>query len=218
MASSLLACPFCREIYEVSEAESCPVCGVVLKQLHDLPPSFETREQLAAEWESTAPADRELPWWSLGRGRGALVVTSALGLAAFFAPWIVMTRPDLMTLSGFDLTGSRGFWFGGGAVGWFLNIPLVLSRRSINQMRSVRIIVTLFAGLTACQAALLWLLAPTDSLVPVAYDWGWGFHSSTALSAVGALLGVTFGGRMPEPPAAPLDPQKTEPDEPRTLH
>ncbi len=198
MATSLLACPFCRELYESGEAETCPVCGVVLKPLADLPPSFEVREQMAQEWEQTHPADRKLPWLALGRNRGLLALGSALGLAAFFAPWIVLIKPELRSLSGFDLFSTRGFWFAGGALGWFINIPLVLSRRTINQMRGVRAVVILFCSLTACQALLLVLLSPTEAMVPLEYHWGWGLHVSAALSLLTSALGFRFGGNAPE--------------------
>jgi hypothetical protein len=213
MASTLLACPFCRELYEVIEAEVCPVCGVVLKGLGELPPSFEERERLAREWEQTTLEDRTLPWRHLGNGKGWLVLCCALGLALFFAPWIVLSRPETLTLSGFDLAHTRGFWFGGGAAAWLVNIPLVLSRRTLNQMMGVRIIATLLAGLTACQAVLLVLLAPTSTLIPLEYHWGWGFHLSAALSALAAAIASRFGsGPARALPARPKSQQKKPAD------
>lgn len=193
MAGSLLACPFCRELYEASETENCLVCGVVLKPLRDLPPSFEVLEQQAAEWEQTDPADRTLPWTDFGHGKGMLLCASVLGLAGFFAPWIVMSQPQDVTFSGYDLSMTRGFWFAGGAVGWFINVPLVASRRSLNQMRGVVAVVTLFCSLTAFQALLLALLAPNVASVPLKYHWGWGFYASAAVSLLSLPFALRFG-------------------------
>jgi len=224
MASSLLACPFCRELYEASEAELCPVCGVVLRPIADLPPSYEMREQQAAEWERTAPQDRALPWHHIGANRGWVIATNLVGLATFLAPWLILTKPEDVALTGLQLTSSKGFWFGGGAAAWFVNIPLVASRRTINQLRSVRIIVTLFSGLCTCQALLLLLLSPTESMVPVEYHWGWGFYASASLG----LIAAGFSAFLGHHPQANEDSERTssvselpvEPEsgEERTLH
>jgi hypothetical protein len=203
VATTFLACPFCRELYEVTEAEVCPVCGVALRGLGELPPSYEVQAQLAREWEQTPPEDRRLPWTYWRQGRGALVLCSLAGIGLFFAPWIVMTLPDTLTLSGFDMAHTRGFWFAGGATAWLVNIPLVLSRRSINQMLSVRIVTTVFSALTACQGVLLLLASPTESLVPVRYSWGWGFYASLAVSALATLFALRFGaGQLQTPRTA----------------
>ncbi len=217
MSTTLVACPFCRELYERGEAEMCPVCGVVLRPLHDLPPSFEAREQQAALWEQTAPDDRPLPLHHFGRGRALVLGCSLLGLGLFFAPWIVLTKPELITLSGFDLAGARGFWFAGGAVGWFIMLPLVITRRTINQMRGARLVITLFSSLTAFQALLLWALSPTDALVPLSYSWGWGFQASTVVSVVATALAMRFGGPstppLPSPSIASVVPPAEKPAE-----
>ena len=36
-AVGLVACPFCREMFEHTEAKQCPVCGMGLRNLADLP-------------------------------------------------------------------------------------------------------------------------------------------------------------------------------------
>ena len=40
-AGMLLACPFCREMFEEGEAKACPVCGMALTQFDKLPPSLD---------------------------------------------------------------------------------------------------------------------------------------------------------------------------------
>ncbi len=200
MATSLLACPFCRELYDSGEAEMCPVCGVVLKPLADLPPSLEVREQLAAELEHVHPGDRLLPWHDMGRNKGLIALGAVLGLVSFFAPWIVLVKPELRTLTGFDLFSTRGYWFASGALGWFICIPLVLSRRSVYQMRGVRAVVALFCSLTACQASLLLLQSPSSETIPLEYHWGWGFYTSAVLSFVTTVLALRLGGELPDAP------------------
>jgi hypothetical protein len=217
--SSLRACPFCRELYDESEAERCKVCGVLLRPLHELPPSFESRQREAERWSEAHPLDRPLRWNDLAHGKGWLLGASVLGLFCFFAPWVSIAQPDETVLSGFDLAGRRGFWFSAGAIGWFVNVPLVLSRRTINQMRGIRVTAALFAGLTAAQALLLWSLAPAPSILVVDYHWAWGFHASALVSVVGAVLGLRLGGRAaadPQPRAGGTD-EPTNTDG-RTVH
>lgn len=185
------------------------MCGVRLEGLGALPPSYEVREQLAREWEQTAPEDRPLSWRNWGHGRGLLALCSVLGLSLFFGPWIELTRPNLESLSGFDLASTRGFWFGGGAAAWLVNLPLVVSRRTLNQMRGVRIVCTLLCALTACQALLLITLAPQSELIPVQYAWGWAFWGSSLVSVVAALLAANFG-------AAPSEPRRATSEAPGT--
>src|SRR5215472_6303561 len=36
---AIVACPFCREMFEEGEAERCPVCGMQLQPFEKLPPS-----------------------------------------------------------------------------------------------------------------------------------------------------------------------------------
>lgn len=201
MSSQLFACPFCRELYSDSEADVCPHCDVVLRPLHDLPPSYEIREQEEVEWERTPPQDRTLPFTYFARGRGLLLGLSVLGLGLFFTPWIVLTKPELLTLSGYTLAQSRGFWFAGGAVGWFVSIPLIITRRTITRMRGVRVILTMFAATTAGQALILYFNAPTSDLIPLAYTWGWGFYASALVSVVAVPVAATFGGKVDDLPA-----------------
>lgn len=219
MANSLLACPFCRELYGANEADTCPVCGMDLKPLVDLPPSFEVMEQQALDWEQTDPTDRTLPWADMRHGKGLLLAASSLGLGLFFAPWLVMSMPHAVVQSGYDLATTRGFWFAGGAVAWFINLALVASRRTLNQMRGVVVIVTLFSSLTACQALLLWVLAPRVATVPLEYEWGWGFYASAALSLFSLPIACRFG-RGPAFASAPPSEAERSPRTPQgeTLH
>jgi hypothetical protein len=86
----LLACPFCRELFEQGEAKACPVCGMELAKFEDLPPSIEADEGGVP----TAPENELLPWTFFGRSRGPLAILAIVGMVLFFLPWVVRTFPD----------------------------------------------------------------------------------------------------------------------------
>ena len=64
---SLVACPFCRELFDRAEAEQCPHCGIPLEPLHRLPPSHEEVEREAAHWERARPEDQPIGLTDLRR-------------------------------------------------------------------------------------------------------------------------------------------------------
>jgi hypothetical protein len=196
--SRLLACPFCRELFSQGETDGvCPECGVRLEPMEKLPPSLEALNEDAELLGPTPPEDEVLPWAYWGRGRGPLLLLALAGLGAFFAPWVEMTLPEEVSISAFDLARGRAGWLWGGAVAWFVTLPLVWTRRSVMRMRGVRIIVTLFAAMTLGETLMLVSRPPGgSSLVPVAFSWGWGLYASAAISLLGMYFGARFGGRL----------------------
>ncbi len=223
----LLACPFCRQLYRTGETEgACPDCGVRLEPMHKLPASLEVRAEEANWAEPVAPDDRPLPWSHVGRGRGVLGLLALLGLVAFFLPWIEMRVPNLESLSGFDLARHRLGWMWGGSVGWFITLPLVVSRRSIAQMRGVRVILAVFAAMTLVEVVVLLGFPPRSSaLRALEFDWGAGLYRSALVSALGVAAALRFGGPSDRPRSAhglrarssPLSSQE-ESSHGRTLH
>ncbi len=221
---SLVGCPFCEELFPEGERDTCPVCGVSLQPMEKLPPSYEARVAQAAELAATPPEDRRLPWYYFRRGRGALALVATLGLVAFFSPWVVMKMPEDTVLSGYHLARAKGSWFFGEAIGWFVMLPLVLSRRTVYKMRGVRIVTTMFAALSVVECAQLLLNPPHGNrFLPLRFEWGWGIYASLALGVVGMVLGATFGGRIDDIDARELQ-REREPDlspdasDERTLH
>ena len=208
--AELLACPFCRELYSQDEQlENCPDCGVALQRLRDLPPSPEIRLEMEAVAEQTPVEHRTRAFWDWRRGRGALVGLSVAGIAAFFLPWIALSLPETAELSGYFLARHFAGWLWGGAVGWFILIPLTLTRRTIAQMRGVRIVTTLFAGLTLAEILLLVSLPATrHSRVPVQFEWQWGLWVSAAISALGAAIATRFGGSLEK--SGPTEPTRVK--------
>jgi hypothetical protein len=170
---------------------------VKLEPMEKLPPSPEAIADEVEMLGATPPEDEVLPWTYWVRGRGALLLLALAGLGAFFAPWVDMTLPEQMSISGFDLARGRAGWLWGGAIAWFVSLPLVWTRRSVTQMRGVRIIVTLFAAMTLGETLMLVSRPPGgSSLVPVAFSWGWGLYASAAISLAGMYFGARFGGSL----------------------
>lgn len=184
--------------------------------MQNLAPSSEASEDDAAE--PVLPEDQPLGWNAWGRGRGALLVLSALGLASFFTPWVDIVLPETATRSGFDLAQGRAGWLWGGAVAYFVLIPLVWTRQTITRMRGVRVVVTLLAAMTLMEVLMMLFMPPRSrGPVPFAIEWRWGLYLSGLISLAATIVGVRFGGKLPPlPGAAPLDEPSRPPGE--TLH
>jgi len=177
--SSLLACPFCREMFERSDGTACPVCGVPLVAFTKLPVSDEALSEDGVvrqpEWEPLAPT-------YMRRGRGALAVLALAGVLVFFAPWVHLTMPDVISYSGFVLARRLG-WAWGAGVAWFVLLPTVLSRRSIMKMRGARVAASFLAAIPGVTAALLLARPPHGAHgVPLQFTWGWGLFATLCLS------------------------------------
>lgn len=201
----LLACPFCRELFPDSEADRCPECGVILQPLERLPPSLDALQDEVDEGQLVAPEDRTLPLSYLRRGRGILLVLAVLGLVAFFMPWVIMRAPEARVYSGFDLARGRAGWLWGGAIGWFILIPLVITRRTIHRLRGVRIVSAAFAVMTFGEVAVLLSLPPhaNSPYLYVDFSWAWGLYASGVISLLGTLFAARLGGRLDDLPAFP---------------
>lgn len=191
----LVACPFCRELFTRGESTHCPACGLALTDLAKLPPSADA---LALDDDFGIPKQphlETLPATYLARGRGALLALSALGLAAFFLPWIDMTAPDVRVMTGFDLARRTGFTWSV-AVAWFVLLPVVLSRRSIDKMRGARVAAAFLSAVPVVTTSLLLSSPPHSRYYPVAFHWGVGLYASLALGVVATIVSVRFGGRI----------------------
>jgi hypothetical protein len=201
--SRLLACPFCRELFEASEAERCPECDIPLSPLDRLPPSLEDVEEQATEWERNPPEDQTRGWLDFSQGRGWLLGIAVCSLVCFWlAPWVDMTSPTTATRSGYSLARGSIGWLWGGAVAWLVSIALVSSRRTLRQMRGIRPILMLFAAMTASEIVMLVCLSPkTSPQVRYVYQWAWGLYLSLGLSVAGVVAALRFGGQpLPQPP------------------
>jgi hypothetical protein len=189
---SLLACPFCREMFQQDEDTKCPVCGVPLVAFEKLPPSAHAADE---DGLPVRPEDELLPRAYLARGRGLLVALGVAGIAAFFLPWVEVTLPDVVSLSGFDLARRLG-WVWGAGVAWSVLVPTVLSRRTIRQMRGARVAAAFLATVPATTAAVLLARPPHGGHgVPLHFTFGPALYATLALSAIGFVAGALFGGR-----------------------
>ena len=162
------------------------------------------------------PEDEPLAWSYWGRGRGALLVLSALGLALFFAPWVRIELPEIAVRSGFELARGRAGWLWGGATGWVVLLPLVWTRRTIYKLRGVRPIAVAFAAMTLGEIALMVALPPRGRYVPVEIHWAYGLYASALVSLGATLSAALLGGSLPPLPAVAKDAVHT--DDHRVLH
>ncbi len=212
--AALLACPFCRTLYRRGEGSHCNVCGVALMPLERLPPSADA---LAEEpLVPVMPEDELLPWSYWRRGRGAVLVLAALGLALFFVPWVRIELPEVALRSGFELARGRAGWLWGGATGWLVLIPLVWSRRTIYKLRGIRPIAVAFSAMTLGEVALMVAMPPRARYVPVEIHWAFGLYASAIVSLLATAVAFVLGGALPPLPArAQEEPEQAET---RTLH
>ncbi len=206
--SDLVACPFCRQLFEPGEASACPDCGLGLKDLGKLPPSYDALLEYPVE--PIPPHMETLPWTYAGRNRALLLVLAVAGFAAFFAPWVHETAPELRMLSGYGMARLQGFYWAP-AVAWFVLFPLVLTRRSIYKMRGARVAVAFLAAIALLTVATLLARPPhSEALRPVHIEWQWGIYAAGAAALAAVLAAFGFGGRVDDVPTQ----QRRQGDEP----
>ena len=203
--AALRACPFCRKLFTSGEAATCPDCDVALVAMSQLPPSLDALEEDAERGLVTFPEHQPLPPSYMGRGRGALLALSALGLFAFFLPWVELTAPESVVYSAFDLARGRAGFLWGGVVAWIVMIPLVITRRTIARMRGVRIVTVMFAAMTFIEAMMLWLMPPHRGVTPLELHFRYGLFLSAAISMAGVAVAIRFGGSLDNLPKFLLD-------------
>jgi hypothetical protein len=193
---ALLACPFCREMFEKGEAKSCPVCGMELTDFHKLPPSHDADHDEGGV--PLAPEMEPLPLAYLGRGKGPLALLGLVGIVLFFLPWVRLTMPYIDAKSGFDLAHERIGWLWASFVAWIVLIPTVLSRRTIVQLRGARVAAAFLSAIPAVAIAVLLARPPRSALIPVRYTWDWPFWAMLVVSVVAVGFAIRLGGRVDE--------------------
>lgn len=191
----LLACPFCREMFEEGEGEAkaCPVCGMALSKFEDLPVSAEAFHDEGGV--PLLPELEPLPFGYLGRSKGVLVALAVVGVVLFFLPWVRLTMPYIDSKSGFDLAHQRIGWLWGAFVGWTVLIPTVLSRRSIVQMRGARVAAAFLSAIPAIGVGILLAKPPRGGLIPIRYTWDWPIYAMLAVSLIAVAFAIRLGGR-----------------------
>ncbi len=194
-AVAIVACPFCREIFEKGEEKRCPVCGIELEAFERLPPSVHTDAELEEGGVPLAPEHERLPWTHAGRGRGALVLLAILGLVLFFLPWVHLTLPYIDSRTGFDLSKRIG-WSWGAAVAWVVLIPTIASRRTIAELRGARVAAGFLSAVPGLTATILLVFPPHGGLIPVRFTWGWAVWATLATSVAAVAASLALGGRV----------------------
>lgn len=190
----LLACPFCREMFEEGEEKACPVCGMALTKFEKLPLSHDAVHDEGGV--PTAPELETLPWSYLGRGKGVLVALGLAGAVLFFLPWVRLTQPYIDSKSGFDLAHQRIGWLWAAFVGWSVLLPTVLSRRTIVALRGARVAAAFLAAIPAVSVTILLARPPHGGLIPVRYTWDWPIYAMLAVSIAAIVFAIRLGGRV----------------------
>ena len=204
--ADLYACPFCRQLFARGEVEVCPECEVKVQRRADLPPSYDA--QILEPEDEVPPEDTTLPWTYADRGRGPLVLLAICGMAVFvFAPWLRESAPEIRTLSGFGFARLLP-WLWAAGVAWVVMIALVISRRTIRQMRGARVAVAFLAAMVLSSVVVLSLASPKPHrFVPVRVEWGWGLYAAGFLASLAIWYGLRFGGRLDDMPSQEARPR-----------
>lgn len=194
--TDLLACPFCRELFPPGEAKVCPTCGLPLLPMSKLPASYEAK--LEEDWPER-PEWETQRWTFWRRGRGALALVGLVGVGLFLAPWVHVSAPEIVVLSGVDMARTLG-WIWGCPIAWLMLTVTALSRRSIAKMRGARVAAALFSALPLITIGVLLLTPPTGGLVPVRFTYAWPFYASAVLAALALPFALRFGGSIRDLP------------------
>ena len=189
----LIACPFCREMFEEGEAKKCPVCEMPLARLHKLPPSIDAMHDEGGV--PTAPEIEEFPLTYMGRGKAPIAALGIVGLALFFFPWVQMTLPYIASKSGFDLARNIG-WLWSCLAAWCVLVPVVLSRRSIVKMRGARVAAAFLSAFPAISVAILLLKPPHGAIYPIKYTFDWPLYATLIVSLLSIAFSLRLGGRL----------------------
>ena len=119
-----------------------------------------------------------------------------MGFIAFFAPWVDMSSPEIRLLSRADPGAAQRVGVGAG-VAWFVLFPMMLSRRSIDQMQGHASRRHFFRSCPVVTVSILWFLPPHARYVPIRFEWGW--EISTPRWGIGLIAHHRFdrlGGRI----------------------
>ena len=193
-----------------------------LVAMENLPESHDAVADELEAGEVVLPEQRTLPWNYFGRNRGALLLLALLGLGLFFAPWVELRMPEFSVRSGFDLARGRAGWLWGGAAGWFITLPLVWTRRTIQRLQGIRLVTALFAAMTLIEACML-LATPPQSRhgLPLEIVWRWGIYASLLNSVAGIVAALRLGGSARDLPRIVTDVTSPDPRQSstgQTLH
>lgn len=206
---ALMACPFCREMFQHTERRTCPTCGLALQRIDDLPPAAVVGDELQGP---IARDDLRLPLLYRGHARGVLLALSVLGLAAFFLPWAHELAPERLTMNGPALAQKLGTMWSP-LVAWFVMLPVVLSRRTLNKMRGARIAIAFLAGMSAIASLTRIMFPPQGTqLDPHVVEWGVGLYANLVLAVAGIVFAFRFGGQPDATPASHVHGRDDEED------
>ncbi len=198
LMEQLYACPFCRQLFTKGEVSSCPDCDVKVLPLAELPPSHDA--ELIEPPEVVPPEHEMLSWTFSGRGRGLLLLLAVLGIGMFLAPWLKQSSPEIQVWSGFEFARRLG-WLWAAGVSWLVMIALVVSRRTIKQMRGARVAVGFLAAADLLTVVMRLAMTPRqDPFAPLRFEYGWGMYGSAIVAVCALIVAARFGGSLADMP------------------
>jgi hypothetical protein len=179
-------------MFEEGEETHCPVCGVELTSFTKLPSSVEVED----DGVPLAPEQEALPSTYMGRGKGVLAALGLAGIGLFFLPWIRMSLPYELAITGFDIARGRLGWVWAAGVAWLVLVPTVLSRRSIFQMRGARVAAAFLSAIPAMTVTILVARPPKGGVIPLRFEYGWPLWATLLVSLAAIAVAVRLGGRV----------------------
>ena len=115
----------------------------------------------------------------------------------FFLPWVHLERPNDVSLSGYELAAHFAPWIFGGVIGQFLLMVLLYTRRTVNGLRGIRVIATLFSVLTAGETTLLLVRPPIEnSYFSSGLGFEWALYLSLGFSFWSTWRAIRLGGSV----------------------
>jgi hypothetical protein len=186
-AMGLVACPFCRELFERGEVAQCPICGLALTALEKLPLSHDA--SMLDGGTVTAADQLVQPWLYAKRGRMPLALCGIAGIAAFFLPWVSMSLPYEHSFNGLELAQRMG-WSWAALAAWMVLVPTVFSRRTIYAMRRARVAAAFLASMPAVTCAVLLAKPPEGRMFTIHFEYAPFFW----LTLVATITALRFGG------------------------
>ena len=141
------------------------------------------------------------------------MLLALVGIGAFFGPWLHQRSPEILDLSGFEFARILP-WLWAAGVAWPVMLLLVVSRRSVRQMRGSRVAVIFLATMVVSTVAMRLIVPPAQphKWVALRFEYGWGLYMTGLLGAAALVVAFFFGGPIDDMPTK----QKRDRDE--TLH
>ena len=190
----LLACPFCREMFEEGEAKSCPVCGMKLAKFDKLPPSLDAvHDEGGVPARARARAASPGPTSVAARARSSRSASRAScssSCPGCSSPCRTST-PSRASISRTSASAGCGRRSSAGSCSFPPSSAAATSRSCVARAWRLRF----SAQFPAIAVGILLAKPPRGGIVPVRYTWDWPIYAMLAVSLIAIVVAVRLGGR-----------------------